>query len=56
LQESLAPGTFYGIRKDVVTEFKIVPNLEIPLRRHRKWEVQEGARQVLGELILLKKL
>ncbi|XP_063908275.1 uncharacterized protein LOC135126252 [Zophobas morio] len=40
LQESLEPGTFYGLRKHVITEYKILPNLASAIR-YRKWEVRE---------------
>ncbi|CAG9819512.1 unnamed protein product [Phaedon cochleariae] len=39
LQESLVPGTFYGISKEEVIEFKILKNFSA--RKYRKWIIQE---------------
>lgn len=42
VQESLVPGTFYGIRGNVVTEYRILADLDSEVRKYRKWKVNEG--------------
>lgn len=39
LQDSSIPGTFYGLKNKTVTEFKLIPNSEIPVIKYRKWNV-----------------
>lgn len=42
LQESLVPGTFYGLNKNVVTEYRVVTKTETNAKKYRIWTVVGG--------------
>lgn len=43
LQESLVPGTFYGLRGNMITEYKLIGSPTIQIKPLRRWKIYGGS-------------